>query len=75
MGLSINESVVLDVLIKLTLATTVASISRRARLPRTTVSDVLRKLRMRKLAERVEVQGSWARWKYSRNLLKRPFSL
>ena len=67
LGLSENEAKVFEVLITQSLGRDVAKIARVAKLPRTTVGDVLRRLMERGLAERVIMEKRY-RWKYKRGL-------
>jgi sugar-specific transcriptional regulator TrmB len=73
-GLSENERAVFEVLLNQKLARNVSAIAKTARLPRTTVIYILRRLEQRKLAERV-LHVKRLYWKYKRGLeflIRRP---
>ena len=76
-GLSDNERMVFEVLLNQKLARNVSVIAKTARLPRTTVIYILRRLEQRKLAERV-LHLRRLHWKYRRGLeflIRRPVDM
>lgn len=77
LGMSSNEAKVFDVLLNQQMGRDVSAIALKAGLPRTTVTDVLRRLLERKIVEKILYGRRW-HWKYKRGLeflIRRPVSL